>query len=500
MIGFVVLLIITLFLVLRAFNNLKRQKSNPQQKDDNVLLLTFLPPLISGGVLIIWLVGWLMPFPSKAEPIPSDTKAPKAVEITITGSNTLGKRLMPALVKGFMARNGYVLEKDSVISRPLTGEYLFFVHPDNKDWVNFRIESGGSLAGRQAMERASCDLAMASVPVAKVGKYRECKIGLDAIAVITHEDLILPEAMTLETLSKILCGEIKSWEEVNPLLTADSIQLMLRDNSSGTFKFLIDKLGINACSFDSVSRFNSNLNLVANVARTPFSIGFPSGATKSIGIQTNLIKIKEDKSAVAFSPNDPVAIQSGSYPVTRSLFLYYQLSASKLIIKDLIDFCLSIEGQNIVVQNGFIPSESNQVIEISNTEDRALTARGFSTSFPKPKRLSVDISFTPFDPKCPDVPTQASLSQLSILLKYLEKDMREIDTVFVLGIPDVDESAWRQKTTTDRRNFWVMHFLMQNIPKSASAPVFIRQTIPRSEDIPAERQMEIWVKKSNIYR
>ena len=63
------------------------------------------------------------------------------------------------------------------------------------------------------------------------------------------------------------------------------------------------------------------------------------------------IRKTSDDSAV--KPSVDTAL-NGTYPVSRPL-LYYTDGAPTGVIKAYIDYCLSAEGQQVVLDNGFVP-------------------------------------------------------------------------------------------------------------------------------------------------
>ncbi|MBU1921187.1 phosphate ABC transporter substrate-binding protein, partial [bacterium] len=57
--------------------------------------------------------------------------------------------------------------------------------------------------------------------------------------------------------------------------------------------------------------------------------------------------------APAVSPTDE-AVKSGEYPIARPLFLYTNGQPQGLT-KQFVDFCLTPEGQKIVLETGYVP-------------------------------------------------------------------------------------------------------------------------------------------------
>ena len=72
------------------------------------------------------------------------------------------------------------------------------------------------------------------------------------------------------------------------------------------------------------------------------------------------ISVKQKPVAVAKDGQSPYVeptvenVINGTYPISRPLFLYTN-GEPQALVKKFVDFCLSVEGQNIVLKTDFVP-------------------------------------------------------------------------------------------------------------------------------------------------
>ncbi|MGE5424497.1 MAG: substrate-binding domain-containing protein, partial [Syntrophothermus sp.] len=145
----------------------------------------------------------------------------------------------------------------------------------------------------------------------------------------------------------IFSGKIKNWKEVGG--QDAEIKLYGRENSSGTYVFFKDNVvkGDYAPSTQTLPGTAAVVNAVKNDKR---GIGY-GGAAYAKGVKHCLVK-KDDKST-AYEPT-PENIKSGTYPITRYLYMYLTNRPTGEI-KSYIDWILSPEGQKLVSQVGYFP-------------------------------------------------------------------------------------------------------------------------------------------------
>lgn len=227
------------------------------------------------------------------------------------------------------------------------------------------VTGGGSGTGLSSLISGTCDIAMSSrnikekeVLLAKqkgISPY-ETKVALDGLAVVVNPQNPVSK-LTIEQLAGIFTGKISNWKEVGG--NNGKIVILSREVNSGThvyFKEHVLRKGDPNSKEEfapSALLLPSSQAIADEVANNPaatgyYGMGYISAKQKPVAIA------KDEKSDYVAPTIENVL--SGKYPISRPLFLYTNASPQSLV-KKFIDFCLSKEGQEIVLKTDFVPTK-----------------------------------------------------------------------------------------------------------------------------------------------
>jgi len=248
---------------------------------------------------------------------------------------------------------------------PLTSvwaEDFMKMHPK----VNIAVSGPGSGAGIAALINGTTDICQASRQIKEkeiaqaqangVEPY-EIQVATDALSVVVHPSNPVSE-LTIAQLSAIFTNKITSWKEVGG--NDAPIVVLSRDTNSGTHVFFKEHVvqmkglpaGDKSLEYGSKVLFlPSTEQGVSEVARNPNAIFYPG-----LGYVTADVKplaIKKTADAPGVLPSVETALDA-TYPVARPL-LYYTDGTPDGTIKAFIDYCLSPEGQEKVIEVGYVP-------------------------------------------------------------------------------------------------------------------------------------------------
>ena len=226
-------------------------------------------------------------------------------------------------------------------------ETFMDIHPK----VNISVRGGGSGVGIAALIDGTCDIADASRPMKtkelKTAREKginpvETVIAKDGIAIVVHPDNPIKE-LSLEQLKKIYTGKISNWRDVGG--ESGAIVVVSRDVASGTFEVFKKLVLKGDKNRDDALMLASNKAVATTVSQTPGSIGYIGLGYLSADVKALIIDnvLPSNKTVV-----------SGEYKLARPLFMYTN-GEPKGLVKKLIDFILSPQGQNIVSDIGFVP-------------------------------------------------------------------------------------------------------------------------------------------------
>lgn len=295
--------------------------------------------------------------------------APEA--FTIRGSNTIGARLVPALIEAFAASIGAKAvtmvgsqpEEVDIKLETGTGSVLaeIGVHSHGSGTAVPGLISGTAQFGM--LSRPIDDKEMQALSAAGIPDLRatqnELVLALDGVLVLVAPGNPL-RALTLTQLSGIFSGAITDWSAVGR--EAGRIQVYARDGKSGTFDtfnaLVLKSYGV-ALTPDA-RRFESSEELSDSVARDPNGIGFVGFAylrnAKALGIGNDC--------GLAYAPTT-FNVKIEQYPLSRRLFLYSHNVPSGSLAERFFTFAGSPEAQDIVRAEGFV----DQSIELLDDRD-----------------------------------------------------------------------------------------------------------------------------------
>ena len=222
--------------------------------------------------------------------------------------------------------------------------------------MKIQVTGGGSGTGIAALINGTTDVANSSRPIksdekAKVrDRYNvlpaETAVAQDGVALYVHESNGVSQ-LTVEQIKAIYQGDVTNWKQVGG---ADApIVVYSRENSSGTYVFFKDNV-LNGEDFAASAQTLPGTAAVVNaVSKEKKGIGY-GGAAYAKGIKELKVVGQDGQGFLPSAEN----VKSGKYPLARPLFVYTR-GAPSGEAKAFIDYCLSAEGQAIVVEVGYFP-------------------------------------------------------------------------------------------------------------------------------------------------
>ncbi|WP_375738849.1 substrate-binding domain-containing protein [Pseudomonas boanensis] len=413
--------------------------------------------------------------------------------LRIQGSNTIGAKLAPALVRGLMEQQGL----PAIQQLPGDRENEVIVVGKSADGRQARIAlaAHGSSTGFIALKDGSADLAASSRPIkdaevtelAGFGDLRshsaEQVIAIDGLAIILHPENPL-RSLSTDQLAAIFAGEVKTWEELGG--HGGSIRLYARDDQSGTYdtfkELVLARYGKSLAS--AASRFESNDKLAAAVSDDPQGIGFVGLA--SIG-RARTVAIADGESQAMFPSTSLIATED--YPLSRRLFFYIKPGQSNPWAEALVQFAQSPRGQAIVAQTGFV----DQQVQAIKVEARDSMPAAYRDLADGAQRLSVNFRFQEGSAA---LDTKA-MRDVERVLGYLQQAGKMDRRVVLVGFGDPKADPHRADLLSKLRAMALRREL-------AKGGVRFREVIGLGDELPVaansadegrikNRRVEVWV-------
>jgi phosphate binding protein len=277
--------------------------------------------------------------------------------LRISGSNTIGAQLAPALAEAFLKNLGAKDVRTTPGAEP-EETLVMGVLPGESSPQVISIRSHGSATAFTDLAADKCDIGLSSRRIkpdeaqtlAPLGDLTapasEHIVALDGVAIVVNSENPI-ESLTKEQVAKIFSGEITSWSQL--LSPGGQIKIYARDDKSGTFdSFKSLVLGNSALSKNAV-RFEDSNNLSEAVAGDRNGIGF-------IGLpyvkNTKSVAISEGE-ATPFVPNR-LTVATEDYLLSRRLYLYTAAKPDNPWVAKFLEFALAKSGQDVVDAHGFI--------------------------------------------------------------------------------------------------------------------------------------------------
>jgi phosphate transport system substrate-binding protein len=231
--------------------------------------------------------------------------------------------------------------------------------------VQVQVSGGGSGVGIASLINGVVDIANASrkmkdkeVALMKdsTGKEPvEFIVGQDALAVYVHKDNPI-ESISIAELADIYGdgGGTTTWGQLgieNTGCNSGEITRVSRQNNSGTYVYfreaVLDKNDFKLGSIDQ----SGSKDVVSLVSTTPCAIGY-----SGMGYATDDVKmvpVSKVKGEPGVAPTVENAA-SGAYPIARPLHIYTAGEPTGAV-KEYLDWIMSPEGQQIVLEMGYVP-------------------------------------------------------------------------------------------------------------------------------------------------
>ncbi|HBN8234836.1 TPA: substrate-binding domain-containing protein [Pseudomonas aeruginosa] len=458
-----------------------RQRASDKDLWSRTLSLVFLG-------FLCYAFPWTV-FAGEPLPIPPDGSP----ALHIQGSNTIGAKLLPALLEGLLEEEGF----DAIQRTPGERENELRLIARGADGRQVRVDlsAHGTSTGFAALLERSAELAAASRPVkdsearalAGFGNlrspYAEQVIAIDGLAIILHPDNPLA-SLTTAQLAAVFAGEVRTWEALGG--KGGAIRLYARDEQSGTydtFRELVLASHGKSLSADA-RRFESNDRLSAAVAADPHAIGFVGVA--SVGGARPLAVA--DGESLPMAPLESL-IATEDYPLSRRLFLYQKPGEKNPWAQALVRFAQSPRGQAIVTRSGFV-AQRIQAVQVAPRPQMPAEYRQLAE---QARRLTVNFRFQ----EGSALLDNKALLDVQRLLDYLRQNQKMRKRTVLVGFGDPKSDAERSVLLSRLRAMAVRREL-------ARGGVSFREIVGFGDELPVasneqeagrqkNRRVEVWV-------
>lgn len=422
---------------------------------------------------------------------------PAQGQLRLHGSNTIGEELAPALVRGWLERQGFdriEVETHAELERTITG-----INAAGES-LSVELHAHGSSTSFRDLNAGLADIGMSSRrireseveqldflgPLDQPG--HEFVIGIDGLAVIVHPSNPV-SALRVDQIRAVFSGEIDNWRALGG--PNSRIRLLARDEKSGTWDSF-DSMVLQGAALDGdAARFESSSELSDLVANDPSAIGF-------IGLPY----VRNAKALLVASGDTPVAPDRFSsatedYPLSRRLYLYVPDRQVDGPGGRLARFAVSPAGQRIVDQIGFV----GQAVEVKRVATPESAPDNYREFVDGALRASMNFRFEAGRPEL-DTKSMRDLDRLVAFLRQPEN--RELE-VLLMGFADPSETMkyFSLALSHDRVDYVASLLLQSGVTVYRArgfgdALLLAQGTGPISQV--KNRRVEVWLRRSRSDR
>jgi phosphate transport system substrate-binding protein len=323
---------------------------------------------ILGALLLLVTAGglfWLRP--AKPDTRSKITRA--NIILRLSGSNTIGASLAPALAEEFLKQQGATQVQTLPADRDDEVRVQGLL-PGDPTPKAIEIHAHGSATAFEDLARGIADIGMSSrrikpdeaTQLASLGDMTSpaCEhiLALDGIAVIVSRRNSV-RVLSKDQIAQIFQGTIGNWQQVGG--AEGAIHLYARDDKSGTYDTFKNLVLGNAPLATAAQRIEDSRKLSDAVAQDPNGIGFVGLAY----VQEAQAVAVNEKGAAPMFPG-PFAVATEDYALSRRLFLYTPAHPQQELTQKFLDFALSSAGQNLVAQVGFVGQNVSAAAVVAN--------------------------------------------------------------------------------------------------------------------------------------
>ncbi len=297
------------------------------------------------------------------------------VSAGLAGAAAHAAQTIDSGIPAYQAASGISGNLSSVGSDTLANLMTLWAEDFNRAYpnVNIQIQAAGSSTAPPALTEGTSNLGPMSREMKddeieafedKYGyKPTAIPVAVDALAVLVNKDNPV-KGLTMEQVDSIFsstnkCGgssSIETWGDAGVAAWgAKSIQLYGRNSVSGTYGYFKEHA---LCKGDFKSNVNEqpgSASVVQSVTESVNGIGYSGMGYSTSGVKMVPLAKKGSTTFIEATPENAL---SGTYPLTRYLFVYVNKKPNQPLApleNEFIKMVLSQTGQQSVIKDGYIP-------------------------------------------------------------------------------------------------------------------------------------------------
>lgn len=280
-------------------------------------------------------------------------------DFTITGSETLGRSLMPLLMEGYA---GHIDAETTIVSTNQTGESLASFVADGgfgEELGTYRVSSTSSIDAFESLADQSAQIGMSSRRILPtearalkdvaagdmVSPSQEHIVAVDSLVLITHPSNPV-DAISMDQLRDVYTGKITNWSQLGGENRPISVVAHLENSGTRT---TFDQRVLGNAQISSRSEIAPDSATMANlVTSDEGAIGYVGFAFQRGAKALSLI----NECGIATSPT-AFSAKTEEYPLQRRMYLYNRADVNENV-QQFLDFATSESADGVIRKSGYI--------------------------------------------------------------------------------------------------------------------------------------------------
>ncbi|UMA64829.1 phosphate ABC transporter substrate-binding/OmpA family protein [Roseivivax marinus] len=300
-------------------------------------------------------------------------------EMTLSGSTTLGRVLMPALVEAFALRRELEAVREETGPRRFTyalldpdegqplGRFSFHLTTTDEGFADLMADDADAVMALREIRPAEVEIARQAGMGVLDEANRSRVIALDAMVPVVAPSNPVAD-LSLRQLARLLGGRISNWSQLGG--PDAPVVVHVRDARSGLAQGIEDRILAPAgLSLPKTAvRHETTAALADAVADDPFAFGIASVS------ETGFARVLPIAGPCGFELEaHRLAVKTEDYPLTAPMFLYLPARRMPALVREFLSFTRSDAAQIVIRRAGFV-DQSPEEVPLGDQGDRFANA------------------------------------------------------------------------------------------------------------------------------
>jgi len=280
-------------------------------------------------------------------------------ELTLSGSASMGRVLLPALIQGFARHYGYQAKQQDITPRlvqyrivspetgDLVGVFSLKLSTSNEGFADLLTNEADIAMSRRLVSTSEQNMAYAAELGDLSASTQQKVVALDALVTVVSSEIDMT-GLTLTQIASLADGSLDNWVSLN----GEDAPLFFDPPTADDVQSLADQMRKVGVSLEQVSAGQ----LISDISSNPLAIAL-----------MNLSEIQEEMRVLPIIGECGIAlvptsqnIRTADYPLTAPMTLYRPMRRMPKMAQEFWDYLDSPSAQRVVHRSGFVNQQFSE--------------------------------------------------------------------------------------------------------------------------------------------